>query len=189
MNQQTLPTMQGNEDLLPLSPIAALDEESLALSASGDQTGAQQQGTIDWLGVRVGSIGLLLPSSAARELLDPPPTARLPHTPPWFVGLANVRGMLVPVVNTAQALEVEIETASRHYLLIFNHGDNALGLIVDGLPHRKNFEVREHLSSLPPYPPLLDGHLTGAYDQGGLLWFELDLDGFFHALGTLIGQA
>jgi len=188
MNLQIPTATQDNEGQPPVSPIAALDEELFISPASSAQAAMQQQDTIEWLGVRVGSIGLLLPSSAARELLDPPPAARLPHTPSWLVGLANVRGTLVPVVDTAQALEVELETAARHYLLIFGHGNEALGLIMDGLPHRQNFEARERLSGLPPHPQLLDGHLTGAYDHDGLLWFELDLDGFFRALGARIEQ-
>jgi len=174
----------------PLSPIAALDEESLALSAAdGAGTAAQLQGPSEWLGVRVGPIGLLLPAAAGRELLDPPPAARLPHTPSWFAGLANVRGALVPVVDAARALEVEHAADARHYLLIFHHGDEALGLIVDGLPRRQGFEAGERLNGLPPHPPLLDGHLAAAYGRDGVLWFELDLDGFFRALGERMRQA
>ncbi len=173
-----------------LSPIAALDEESLALSAAdGAGTATQLQGPSEWLSVRVGSIGLLLPAAAGRELLDPPPAARLPHTPPWFAGLANVRGALVPVVDTARALEVEHNADARRYLLVFDHGDDALGLIVDGLPRRQGFEASERLNGLPPHPPLLDGHLAAAYGRDGGLWFELDLEGFFHALGERLRQA
>lgn len=164
------------------NPIAALDEESLASAADTDQTTAQVQATTEWLGVRVGPIGLLLPATAARELLDPPPTARLPHTPPWFAGLANVRGTLVPVVDTAQALEVAPDAAARRYLLIFGQGDESLGLIVDGLPRRQGFEARERTNGLPPHPMLLDGHLAGAYGRDGLLWFEIVLDSLLETL-------
>ncbi len=171
-----------------MSPIAALDEGSLALS-SADDTATPHQGLSEWLGVRIGPIGLLLPATAGRELLDPPLTACLPHTPPWLTGLANVRGALVPVVDTARALDVEHSVDARHYLLIFNHGDEALGLIVDGLPRLHSFEVRERLSGLPPHPALLNGHLTSAYDRDGLLWFEIDLNGFFDTLAQILAQA
>jgi chemotaxis signal transduction protein len=192
MNPSALPyesaTNAGGR-ALPLSPIAALDEESLALSAADGVSTAAQQGPSEWLSVRVGPIGLLLPATAGRELLDPPPAARLPHTPSWFAGLANVRGALVPVVDTARALEVEHDADARHYLLVFDHGDEALGLIVDGLPRRQGFEASERLNGLPPHPPLLDGHLAAAYGRDGRLWFELDLEGFFRALGERIRQA
>jgi len=173
-----------------LSPVAALDEESLALTAAdGGDAAAQTQEQTEWLGVHVGSFGLLLPATAARELLDPPPAARLPHTPPWFTGLANVRGALVPVVDTARALELAPDAAARRYLLIFGHGDETLGLIVDGLPRRQGFEAGERLNGLPPHPALLDGHLACAYGHGGQLWFELKLDGFFRTLAERLGRA
>ncbi len=175
-----------------VDPIAAIDEAARMLSgAGGTEAAAQHQEAQEWLGVRVGPFGLLLPAMAARELLDPPPTARLPHTPLWFVGLANVRGALVPVVDAAQALGVVPDMGSsavRRYLLIFGHGDEILGLIVDGLPHRQGFAAGERLHGLPPHPSLLDGHLSAAYGHQGQLWFEVDLDGFFRTLGERLGQ-
>lgn len=189
MNPSALPQTHAGERAPRARPIAALDEESLALSAA-DAAGQRQsehlQGTAEWLGVRVGPIGLLLPATAARELLDPPPAARLPHTPPWFVGLANVRGALVPVVDAARALEVEHDDAARNYLLIFNHGDEALGLIVDGLPRRQGFEAGERLNGIPPHPELLQGHVRGAYEHGGTVWLDVDVHGFFQTLGERI---
>ena len=172
-----------------VSPMMALDEEALVLStADGTETTAQHQEAKELRGVRVGSFGLLLPATAARELLDPPPAARLPHTPRWFVGLANVRGALVPVVDTAQALDVMSDSTARRYLLIFGHGDEMLGLIVDGLPRRQGFAAGECLSGLPPHPPLLDGHLPAAYGHAGQLWFEINLDGFFRTLGERLAR-
>ena len=94
----------------------------------------------------------------------------------------------MPVVDTAQALGAMPDNAVRRYLLIFGHGDEMLGLIVDGLPHRQGFTAGERMNSLPPHPPLLNGHLSAAYGHQGQLWFEVDLDGFFRTLGERLGQ-
>lgn len=136
--------------------------------------------------MRVGTIGLLVPVTAGRELLNPPPTARLPHTPPWLAGLTNVRGSLVPVVDTACALELARNAAARQYLLIFDHGNEALGLIVDGLPRRQGFEAGECLNGIPPHPQLLLGHITAAYGKESQLWLELDIESFFGALAQAL---
>lgn len=138
---------------------------------------------------RVGPFGLLIPPDAGREVVLPPSVSRLPHLPVWLLGIANVRGTLVPVVDTARALEVEHDAAVRRYLLIFNHDNEVFGLLVDGLPRRQNFEAHERLSNRPPHPLLLDGNLTDTYDRDGLLWFEIDLDGFFNTLGERLRQA
>lgn len=192
-----LPTrsmMDSENNLAPrdmlVNPIAALDEEMFALAdVSETREVAASVDASEWLCVRVGPIGLLLSATSARELVDPPPSARLPHSPAWIAGMANVRGALVLVVDTALLLEVKHNLEARNYLLIFNQGDDALGLIVDGLPRPLSFQASERLHALPPHPPLLDGHLTGAYDRSGQLWFEVNLDSFFRALAQRIGQA
>lgn len=178
-----------DEYLTQFGPISVLDQEVLTLSVvDGAQTTVISENTKEWLGIHVGTMGLLLPITAGRELLNLPPIARLPHTPPWLLGMANVRGSLVPVVDTARALELAHNTATCRYLLIFNYGDEALGLIVDGLPYRKSFGADDCLNGLPPHPQLLDGHITAAYGKSGQLWFELDLDGFFNALAQTLAQ-
>lgn len=169
-----------------MTPTAALAGRLVPLVAEGadDDTVVRERLTF-----RVGPFGIVVPPDAAREVVLPPTVSRLPHLPSWLPGIANVRGTLVPVVDTARALEVEHDAAARRYLLIFNHGNEVFGLLVDGLPRRRSFAAHERLSSLPPHPALLDGQLASAYDHEGLLWFELDIEGFFQTLGARIGQA
>lgn len=174
-----------------LSPVAALDEGMIFNEEQGgsDSTHpSQSQGTGEWFGLHVGPIGLLLPTNAARELLNPPPVARLPHTPSWLAGLINVRGSLVPVVDTAHALDLEHDIATRRYLLIFHQGEEMIGLLVDGLPRRQNFQNHERMSSLPPHPSALTGLIAGAYGREGRLWFEIDIENFFRTLVVRMSQ-
>ena len=57
-----------------------------------------------WLAVECRSQGLLLPLAEAGEIFAPPPLCRVPHTPPWFAGVANLRGGLHGVVDLAAFL-------------------------------------------------------------------------------------
>lgn len=170
--------------MTPTAALAGRLVPPIAAGADEAHTAVQERLTF-----RVGPFGILVPPEAGREVVAPPSISRLPHLPTWLLGIANVRGTLVPVVDTARALEVEHDAAARRYLLIFNHGREVFGLLVDGLPRRQSFEAHERLSSLPPHPQLLDGHLIDTYDRAGLLWYELDLDGFFGTLGERLGQA
>ncbi len=168
-----------------MAPTAALAGKLVPPLAAAEEAHTVVQ---ERLTFRVGPFGILVPPEAGREVVLPPSVSRLPHLPVWLLGIANVRGTLVPVVDTARAFEVE-HAAARRYLLIFNHGKDVFGLLVDGLPRRQSFTAHECLNSVPPHPSLLDGHLGDTYDRDGLLWFELDLDGFFSALGARLGQA
>ena len=57
---------------------------------------------IQQLGLQVGSTRYLLDLVEAGEIVSPVAPARVPLTVPWYLGLANVRGTLVGVVDMAR---------------------------------------------------------------------------------------
>lgn len=57
-----------------------------------------------WLAVEVGGAGLLFPLAGAGEIFAVPPLLAMPHTQPWFAGVANLRGGLHGVVDLAAFL-------------------------------------------------------------------------------------
>lgn len=59
---------------------------------------------IQQLGMQVGSTRYLLDLLEAGEIVSPVPLARVPLTLPWYLGLANVRGTLVGVIDLARYL-------------------------------------------------------------------------------------
>lgn len=138
------------------------------------------------LAVRVGNLHLLLAADAGREVILPLPASRLPHTPAWLLGIANVRGALVPVVDLVSAFEVDRNDLSRPYLLILGTGDDAIGLLVDGLPVLQRFESIGKLSGVPPHPLMLDGHVYGAFEHAGVVWLDINIHGFLESLSELI---
>lgn len=167
------------QPLLP--PTVALDDGVIAPPAPADASADAD--AVERLAVRVGPLHLLLPADAGREVILPPPASSLPHTPAWLVGVANVRGALVPVLDLAAAFEVERDERLRRYLLITGDTTDPLGLLVDGLPVLRRFESGERLSGVPPHPPLLDGHLLGAYAQGATVWIDVDITGLLDRIG------
>jgi twitching motility protein PilI len=62
---------------------------------------------IQQLGLQVGSTRYLLDLLEAGEIVSPVPPARVPLTVPWYLGLANVRGTLVGVIDLARYLGEE----------------------------------------------------------------------------------
>ncbi len=55
-----------------------------------------------WLAVECRGHGLLLPLEQAGEIFPMAPLLSVPHTQPWFVGVANLRGGLHGVVDLAR---------------------------------------------------------------------------------------
>lgn len=57
-----------------------------------------------WLAVECRGHGLLFPLDQAGEIFPVPSLVPVPHTVPWFAGVANLRGSLFAVVDLAQFL-------------------------------------------------------------------------------------
>jgi twitching motility protein PilI len=60
-----------------------------------------------WLAVECGDHGLLFPLQQAGEIFSLVPLLPVPHTRPWFVGVANLRGGLHGVVDLAAFLDIK----------------------------------------------------------------------------------
>ena len=82
----------------PLRPTEALDGGIVAPPGQAGESAADFAAR-ERLAVRIGNLHLLCAPDAGREVLTPPPASRLPHTPEWLLGVANVRGALVPRVR------------------------------------------------------------------------------------------
>lgn len=67
-------------------------------------TARSQADTAAWLAVECGGLGVLLPLGQAGEIFPLGPLLPVPHTQPWFVGVANLRGKLHGVVDLARFL-------------------------------------------------------------------------------------
>jgi twitching motility protein PilI len=61
------------------------------------------------LGVEIGGARYLLDLVEAGEIVPLPPLAAVPLTQPWYLGLANVRGSLLGVVDLARYLDQDAE--------------------------------------------------------------------------------
>jgi twitching motility protein PilI len=59
-----------------------------------------------WLAVECAGHGLLFPLAQAGEIFSLVPLLAVPHTQPWFAGVANLRGGLHGVVDLAAFLDL-----------------------------------------------------------------------------------
>jgi len=64
------------------------------------------------LGIAIGPERYLLELAEAGEIVAPLPLARVPLTEPWYLGLANVRGSLLGVIDMARYLGIDAPAGS-----------------------------------------------------------------------------
>ena len=66
------------------------------------------------------------------EVLEVPKCTKLPRVKPWVLGVANVRGRLLPIIDFAKFLGRQHSGATNaHRVLVFDIAGTYLGIIVD----------------------------------------------------------
>ena len=125
-------------------------------------------------GFFIGHLGLMIRYEDGSELSDLPATYRLPNAPDWFTGVANLHGLLVPVFDLANYLGIEHQGGAKPMLLVLGHGNDAAGVIIDGLPLRLRFKFTDCAEGAP-VPAALDGCVHQTYWAAERTWMDLQV--------------
>ncbi len=128
------------------------------------------------MGFQVGGVRLVSAMGEIGEVLKLPKVAALPGVKPWVLGVANIRGRLIPVIDLHQFLGVAPTLPTAQWrVLVVEDGDIAAGLLVEqslGMQHffEDSFEEAggEALGELRPY-------VRGAFRHGGRVFYEARL--------------
>jgi twitching motility protein PilI len=167
-----------------LSPSAALnrlhlDEDELGADAGAEQRPYEHQQLRH--GVTIGPFSVLLPVETVSEVIKGSAIYQIPKTASWVKGLLNLRGNLVPVFNLAEYFDASSEAPESPQLLAVGKADEAIALIIDGIP--KLASTRQAIAhSTLPLPDGIRGHVRGAYVEENIMWLELDLSGLIESL-------
>jgi twitching motility protein PilI len=123
--------MNETAHLSPFEILARYERLSLA-HASDVQERMDAPGLWRGIGYRVGSRLFVSGIEEFNELLAVPALAQVPGTQPWLLGIANVRGNLVPVIDLARFLFGErTQPTERTRLLVVRQGGGSVALLVD----------------------------------------------------------
>ncbi len=84
-----------------------------------------------------------------REIRGWSPATPMPQTPDYILGVINLRGLVVPVLDLRNRLGLgRTEASSRHVIVVIQHEGRVAGLLVDGV--QETFQVDASLLQPPP---------------------------------------
>jgi len=92
--------------------------------------------TVEALLLRVGADLYALPVDWAREVVAAPAVTRLATAPPLLLGLFNLRGQIVPLLDTAAVLGTG-RTTTTTYVVVVGTAQGLVGLATTALPRRE----------------------------------------------------
>ena len=85
---------------------------------------------------------------AVREVVPDPELTRLPLAPPALLGVFNLRGQVVPLVDTGALLGLE-PLRGGPYVTVALHGRSLVGLVTDGAPETARLDEQVGTAKLP----------------------------------------
>ncbi|HKL12610.1 MAG TPA: chemotaxis protein CheW [Halanaerobiales bacterium] len=110
-----------------------------------DNTGLKEQ----YLTFNVGSEIYGLKLEQAKEIIKPPKVTNVPNTEEYILGVINLRGQVIPVINLKNKLGLKAEFAAEDNeektkkIVVINIKDMLIGLYVDGVNEVINLPVDE----------------------------------------------
>lgn len=115
----------------PFETLARYERLSLGHASDTEQK-FDAPGLWRGIGFRVGQRAFVSSIEEINELLALPLLTTVPGTQPWLLGVANVRGNLVPVIDFGRFLFGERTVSSeRARLLVVRQGTGSVALLVD----------------------------------------------------------
>lgn len=140
-----------------LTPFAALaDYEQRSLThIAGLPEQIEAPGLWRGIGYRVGARRFVSGIDEVGEILSMPTVTIVPGTRKWLLGVANVRGNLVPIVDLKHYLTDEKTLLSdfSRVLLVRQPGGSSVGLLIDELLGQRSFSEEQR------------GHAEEEYDE------------------------
>src|SRR5207342_2398410 len=139
VRRMSVMTAPSRTRLSPYEVIADYERRSLA-HVAGLPEQLDAPGLWRGVGYRVGTHRLASGFDEVREILPLPPITQVPGAQPWMLGVANVRGNLLPIVDLKQFLEGErtVLHESQRALLVRQPGGD-VAVLIDELYGQRSF--------------------------------------------------
>ena len=146
-------------------------ERRNAQAQSGDSSGALPD---EWVGVgfRIGEEKFVSNREQVREVLMLPDTmSRVPGAKRWLLGIANLRGHLLPLIDVKLLLGSGRTTLRRTTRVIsINHREVPAGLVVDEVLGFRRFMDHEHTDKTQETIIRCDRFVAGGYQRNEETW-------------------
>lgn len=127
----------------------------------------------DWIGIgfRIGETRLLSKMGEVTEILEMPEFTRVPGAKPWVVGIANVRGSLLPLMDIQGFVTGEtLKNWKEGRVLVANLRGTHTGLVVNEVLGLRHFSLEEQTYELPELEKALKPFIKQAFQREQQYW-------------------
>ena len=127
----------------------------------------------EWVGVgfRIGDSRLIAAMSEVKEILDLPDFTTVPGVKSWMVGIANVRGSLLPIMDMKGFLLGEdIMQRKKGRVIVIDYKGFLTGLVVEEIYGMRHFRESDETSDIPEIHENILPFVQRAFKQDDEHW-------------------
>lgn len=157
----------------PATAFDVLAELSQTARPGGASQSVDAEAELQWSGIGFSLFGeqFIAPVGEVSEMLEIPNSTRLPGVQPWVVGVANVRGRLLPLFDMAEFFGGKLEGSKRqHRVLILERDSIYAGLIVEQVFGMQHFPLETFNDQADSKNQNLQHCLSGCYQLAESSW-------------------
>ena len=127
----------------------------------------------EWVGVgfRIGDTKLIAAMSDVKEILDLPEFTTVPGVKSWIVGVANVRGSLLPIMDMkGYLLGEDIKQRHKGRVIVIDYKGFNTGLVVEEIYGMRHFREGDESSDMPEVHESILPYIERAFKQDDEYW-------------------
>ncbi|VAW53645.1 hypothetical protein MNBD_GAMMA06-270 [hydrothermal vent metagenome] len=127
----------------------------------------------EWVGVgfRIGDLKLIASMSEVKEILDLPEFTSVPGVKSWVVGVANVRGSLLPILDMKTFLLGEdIKRRQRGRVIVIDYKGFDTGLIVEEIFGMRHFRENDETDDTVDVHEDISPYIGKTFKQNEEYW-------------------
>ena len=154
----------------PFEVLADYERRSLAHLA-GLPEQIEAPGLLRGIGFRIGVRHFVSIIAEVNGILTPPLLTAVPGTRRWLLGVANVRGNLVPIVDLRDFIEGErsVITEASRVLVVRQHA-GSVGLLIDEVLGQRSFSDEQRADALGEADERYQRFVGENLQLGEVLW-------------------
>ncbi len=127
------------------------------------------------LALRLSEWYLTFAMSDVSEIIPFPRITRVPWVQPWFLGIANLRGMVISIIDLRFFLTNRPTKPHPHSrVLILRAKDADYGVLMDEVIGMRHFTAEQRLPDLRMVSKELQPYIQDVYESEGRNWLAFD---------------
>ena len=170
----------ANSEATPYQLLRQAEQKYISLNRQDGDAADHQE----WTGVlfRLGEDQVLAPMAMLQEIVPSPSWIRVPGVKHWLLGLANIHGALMPVVDLERYLfgAPSGGVRSTQRLLVINDGGNRVGVLVPEVMGMKHFWTSDEVNARPPLREEVVPYVSAALRRYGEHYAVFDMRKLFN---------